>query len=93
MSKRTHGEWPESDSVGGAMFPDAVIAELNAIIDRIEKHRRLHEAAPDLLEACKKVVKECYVSDNADGGAIAEMSADVLDTIRAAIAKAEGGGQ
>jgi len=64
--------------------------------ERQHKHKtaaanaQLIEAAPDMLEALKKVVKESYVSENTDGGPVAEMSADVLDVLRDAIAKAEG---
>lgn len=51
---------------------------------------RLIAAAPTMLEVLRKILSECYVSENTDGGPVAEMSADVLDVIRAAIAKAEG---
>lgn len=53
--------------------------------------RNLIEAAPDLLAACKAVLKECHISENHGEPPTAEMAADVLDVLRAAIRKAEGG--
>ena len=55
-----------------------------------EANARLIAAAPELLAACKAVIKEAYVSENHGEPPTAEMSADVLEVLRAAIAKAEG---
>lgn len=53
---------------------------------------RVIAAAPELLEACERVLKESVrVEYDEDGPACAEMAYEVLEVVRAAIAKAEGG--
>lgn len=52
---------------------------------------RLFAAAPDLLAACKKCVYEAVTVECDAAPEMVEMPREVVDGMRAAIAKAEGG--
>ncbi len=63
-------------------------AEFIELTEQIKANETLRDAAPDLLEACKEVIKydnEMYKNDS-----YYAMNAELRDQIESAIAKAEG---
>lgn len=62
---------------------------------KCENRRQLEEAAPDLLNACRAALPTLSLVAESDAGESegtpsASRARDVIDAIRAAIAKAEG---
>ena len=86
---------PQPGQTANHTYTHCVIdAAEDAVADTLTKaDADLIAAAPDLLAACKAVLKECHISENHGEPPTAEMAADVLDVLRAAIRKAEGGAQ
>ena len=55
-----------------------------ALVDRLKAQRDA------LMEACKAIVKHARITEDEDGGPLAELSGDYIDDLRAAIRKAGG---
>ena len=81
---------PQPGQTANHTYTHCVIdAAEDVIADTLTKaDADLMAAAPDLLNACKAVIKKCYICEDHGEPPTAEMAADVL---RAAIRRAEGG--
>lgn len=97
MSKAKHTPWPWKDLGGGdigAPFDatdDWVVAmACDGIPDgQYEANTRLIAAAPDLLEALEKLVSYDDMAEDDEGNLMVHY-ADMVNSARAAIAKARG---
>jgi hypothetical protein len=92
MSKHTPGPW--SISIGGnyicgdsLRWRETIICEVNMDHKRARANARLIAAAPDMLEACEQLIADADVRR----GAYMYADSNVLDMIRAILARVEGG--